>query len=268
MPGNETPFGEIVVSLEYITAELLEMVLKAQRRYVKNVRREQSVAIPVPDALLELELEPDEDDQDAKDVDIKRLFAWLKSAMAHGASDLHLMSDKPIVLRRHGRMVVSKDNPISASLAEKYLKALLSANELQTLEREDSIVRCFDLPDGGRTRACIFKHTRGMNGVFRLIPSQVPTLTELNLPQTIGKFTTYAQGLVPISGPISCGKSTTLASLIDIINRERHRHILTVEDPIEYVHHNRASLITQRQVGSTRIASLERCAPPLGKTPT
>lgn len=243
IPGSDSPFGEIAVQLGYVSRETLEEVLKAQRAYVKNVRREQSVAIPVPDALLELELQPEED------VEAQRMMAWLGSAMRHGASDLHLMTGKPIVLRRHGRMVVSRDRPLSANDASGYLRSILSEEDLDLLDRDFSVTRCFDLPGGGRARACIFRHLSGMNGVFRLIPSKVPSLTDLNLPEAIGKFTTFAQGLVLISGPISSGKTTTLASLVDIINRERHRHIITVEDPIEFVHENRASLITQRQVG-------------------
>ena len=243
MPGNDSPFGEIAVQMGYIDRETLLEVLEAQRKYRKNVRKEQSVAIPVPDALLELEPEP-EDRAEAK-----RMLAWLASAMRHGASDLHIMSGKPVVLRRHGRLVVSKDDPIPAKAAASYLRSVLTQEDQKILDRDDSVTRCLDLPEGSRARACIFRHASGVNGVFRLIPAAVPSLTDLNLPESIGKFTTFAQGLVLISGPISCGKTTTLAALVDIINRERQRHIITVEDPIEFVHRNQASLVTQRQVG-------------------
>jgi twitching motility protein PilT len=240
-PSNVLPFGEIALTHGYIDRATLSRVLEAQRGYVEEVQREQSRAAPLPAALTEPSAEAKRD--------AGQMLAWLSSTLKHAASDLHLMSGKSLVLRHHGRLVAAKDKPIEPAAAEKLLKSLLSDEERTRLDAERSLVKCVDLPGGARARACIFHHMRGLNGVFRLIPGSVPTLTSLNLPRAMGKLTTYAQGLVLVTGPIGSGKTTTLAALVDIINQERHQHIITIEDPIEYVHANACSLITQRQVG-------------------
>jgi twitching motility protein PilT len=244
-PDSSAPFGEIAVRLGYLSPEVLAKVLEAQKRYVSSVREEQSVAVPIPDGLLELE---EDEDGDAGE-DVARMHGWLRSAMKHGASDLHLMSGKTVTLRRHGHLVGSRDAPLAPDAVARYLRSLLTDEEKGALDRDGSVTKCVDLEGGGRARACIFSHMRGTNGVFRLIPDQAPSLTALNLPPAVGKFTAYTQGLVLVTGPIGCGKTTTLAALVDIINRERNLHIICVEDPIEHLHRNKASLVTQRQVG-------------------
>jgi twitching motility protein PilT len=145
--------------------------------------------------------------------------------------------------------VESKNPPLERAELEIHLKSLLTDDEQRQLRKEKSIVKCVDLPGGGRARCSIFHHLGGMNGVFRLIPAEAPTSVSLNLPQVLAKFTTYAQGMVLVTGPISSGKTTTLASIIDIINRERDHHILTIEKPIEFVIKSKKSLLTQREVG-------------------
>jgi len=240
-PDNALPFGEIAIARGFISRDVLNRVLEAQRSYVDDVRREQSRSMPLPPALTEPSAEQRRD--------AGQMLAWLASTLKHRASDMHLMSGKPLVLRHYGRLVAVKDKPVEPAVAESLLRSLLGDEERRVLDRDRSLIKCFDLPGGARARACIFHHMRGLNGVFRLIPDKVPTLVELNLPPSLGKFTTYAQGLVLVTGPIGSGKTTTLAALVDIINRERQQHIITIEDPIEYVHENRASLITQRQVG-------------------
>jgi twitching motility protein PilT len=254
-PSNILPFGEIAVERGYIDRDVLNRVLEAQRRHVDDVQREQSRAVPLPEALNQpLEEEQKQEKEEKKPgEDLRReagqLLAWLSSTLKHNASDLHLMSGKPLVLRHNGRLMEAKEAPIEPARAEKLLKSILSDEERDRLELERSVTKCVDIKGGARARACIFHHMNGVNGTFRLIPDKVPSLVSLNLPPAMGKLTTYAQGLVLVTGPISSGKTTTLAALVDIINQERYRHIITVEDPIEFVHRNSCSLITQRQVG-------------------
>jgi len=240
-PDNVLPFGEIAVERGFISREILDRVLEAQRSHNADVRRATSIAPPPPASLAAPSAE--------KLRDAGQMLTWLGSTLKHRASDLHLMSGKPPILRLHGRLVPAKDQPIEAAAAESLLTSLLTGEERQALERDQSVVKCVDLPGGARARACIFCHMRGLNGVFRLIPDRVPSLVQLNLPPILGKFTTYAQGLVLVTGPIGSGKTTTMAALVDIINSERYQHIITIEDPIEFVHPSRCSLITQRQVG-------------------
>ncbi len=246
-PANILPLGEIAIERGYIDRDVLNRVLDAQRRHVDGVHREQSRAVPLPEALIEPAGGKDRGKDNSREAG--QILAWLSSTLKHNASDLHLMSGKALILRRNGRLMEAKDSPIEAAQVGSLLKSILSDEECEALERDRSILKCIDLPDGARARACIFHHMNGINGTFRLIPADVPPLVSLNLPPALGKFTTYAQGLVLVTGPIGSGKTTTLAALIDIINQERYRHIITVEDPIEFVHKNNCSLITQRQVG-------------------
>jgi twitching motility protein PilT len=241
-PGNTQRFGEIAIAKGFVNRQALEAALKAQQRHVSDVHKEQSQVIPLPKELVE----PDADEKR----DVARMLTWLNSALRHNASDLHLMSGKALVLRHNGRLTKAKGAPIAPEEAEQFLRSLLDDREKATLEAHSSITKCIDLPGRARARACIFRHTGGLNGAFRLIPSSVPSLVELNLPSAIGKFTTYSQGLVLVTGPISSGKTTTLATLIDIINQERYDHIIAIEQPIEFFHHSRCSLVTQRQVGA------------------
>ncbi|HUT78443.1 MAG TPA: PilT/PilU family type 4a pilus ATPase, partial [Polyangia bacterium] len=240
-PDNALPFGEIAIKHGFITRAALNRVLEAQRSYHADERRAASVSLPPPATLAAPSAE--------KLRDAGQMLTWLGSTLKHRASDLHLMSSKPPILRLNGNLVAAKDQPIEVAAAESLLTSLLNGEERQALQRDHSVTKCVDLPGGARARACIFRHMRGLNGVFRLIPDHVPSLVALNLPPTLGKFTTYSQGLVLVTGPIGSGKTTTLAALVEIINSERHQHIITIEDPIEFVHTNRCSLITQRQVG-------------------
>jgi twitching motility protein PilT len=243
--GESRMFGEIAVQLGYVTKEVLDRALKAQKRYVNNVHAEQSRTIRVPPEVLELK----QPAKSRKKSDSSTLIGWLGSALSHGSSNLHLMAGKPLVLRHQGKLVESKNPPLDPAELRNHLLSILDEEEQKKLETERCVVKCVDLPGGGRARCNIFNHLRGMNGVFRLIPAEVPSIVALNLPQILAKFTTYAQGLVLVTGPISSGKTTTLASIIEIINKEREHHILTIEKPIEFVAKCKKSLITQREVG-------------------
>jgi twitching motility protein PilT len=242
--SNENPlFGKIAVDLGFVKQKVVDVALKAQRRYVKNVHDEQSRAVHVPAEVIAGTDEP------RKRSDPSQLHKWLTSALMHGASNLHLMAGRPLVLRRLGQLVESKTPPLKAEEIEKQIYSVLSNKDIKHLEGERSLVKCIDLPGGGRARCTFFYHLGGLNGVFRLIPAEVPSMVSLNLPQVLGKFTTYPQGMVLVTGPISSGKTTTLASIVQIINEERQDHILTIEKPIEFIIKSKKCLITQREVG-------------------
>ncbi|MCP4677235.1 MAG: PilT/PilU family type 4a pilus ATPase [Deltaproteobacteria bacterium] len=240
-PGNATRIGEIAIQQGYISKDDLLRSLAAQKRYVHGVRAEQSRVIPLPDELTGM--------IPVAGPGLDHLLNWLVSAQRHGASDLHVMAGKPLILRHMGKLVQSKDPPLDAAATKQILASALNKEERARLKNNRSIVKCLDLPGGGRARANIFYHLEGVNGTFRLIPSKVPSLVSLNLPPELARFTTYAQGLVLVTGPIGSGKTTTLAALIDIINQERSHHVIVIENPVEFVHENHRSMVTQRQIG-------------------
>ncbi len=245
-PGNTMRIGEIAIQQKYISKDNVKRALAAQKRYVHGVRAEQSKVLPLPDELTGM--------IPIAGPGLEHLLDWLGSAQGHGASDLHVMAGKPLVLRHMGRLVQSKDPPLEAVTTKQILSSALNDEERAQLKKNRSVVKCLDLPGGGRARANIFYHLDGVNGTFRLIPGKVPSLVSLNLPPELARFTTYAQGLVLVTGPIGSGKTTTLAALIDIINQERAHHIIVVEDPVEFVHENNRSMVTQRQIGKHTVS--------------
>ena len=116
------------------------------------------------------------------------------------------------------------------------------------LEQARQIDFCYKDPELGRFRTNVFFQRKGLNAVFRLVPFEIPTLADIGLPESLWEITTYSQGLVLVTGPAGCGKTTTLAALVDRINETERSHILTIEDPIEYVHPNKESLVNQREI--------------------
>jgi len=249
-PSNTLRFGEIAVSKGFVAIEHLNKALVAQQKYVKTVQKEQSLLVRLPEEVAKVKTELMSQKTSGESVGAKHLYKWLTSALKHGASDLHIMTGEPLILRHMSKMVKSKDKPLTKEVIQSALGSVLDASERESYKTNHSVVKCFDLPGGGRVRANIFKHMNGMNGTFRLIPEKIPFLVNLNLPSSLAKFTTYAQGLVLVTGPIGCGKTTTMASLLDIINQERKHHIITIESPCEFVHKSNRSLVTQRQVGT------------------
>ncbi len=181
-----------------------------------------------------------------------RAVEWLHGVMRQaaqaGASDIHLHSEATIRLRRFTRLVEFTDRPLPAAQAEVVLTAVLDDAQYQRLDEHGEVDFAYTAPEIGRFRANVYRQHRGLNGVFHYVPSELPTLESLGLPTQLAKVTNFHQGLVLISGPAGCGKSTTLAALVNIINEERSDHILTIEDPIEYIHPAKRCLVNQRQV--------------------
>ncbi len=178
---------------------------------------------------------------------IDRLFRIMER---EGCSDLHLTSGNPPLYRKDGEIVpIGDDGSLSPAEVERLLLPIMpDQNYEEFIERRDTDF-AYEIPDVGRFRCNVFMDRIGPGAVFRIIPSEILTAEDLKLPKKILDLCFLTKGLVVVTGPTGSGKSTTLAAMIDYINRKRSAHIITVEDPIEFVHPNKKCLINQREIG-------------------
>lgn len=165
-------------------------------------------------------------------------------------SDLHLKADSPPLVRVDGELVIQEDYPeLSSDSIEKLVYSVLTDEQIKRFEEEMELDFSVATPSGDRFRSNIMKERNNMGAVFRAIPTNIPNIKELGLPSQIEEITTLKRGLVLVTGPTGSGKSTTLAALINRINETRGAHIVTIEDPIEFIHEDKKSIIKQREVG-------------------
>ncbi len=175
----------------------------------------------------------------------------LKTAIEYRASDLYLGSGAQPILRVNGELVPIKEHPVlDTSMVEQYLSNILPESLQLKIKKSTDVDGSVAAPGIGRFRVNIFRQRKGTSAVFRVIPENPLTLDELQLPESLKDLTKLKQGLVLITGPTGCGKSSTLAALIHEINKNQKKHIITIEDPIEFIHENQESIIEQREVGT------------------
>jgi len=179
--------------------------------------------------------------------ELDKLFTFL---LKQGGSDLHLGSNAKPMIRLHGTMVALNLQPYGPEIIERLLAEIMPARNREEYERTRDTDFSYELPGSARFRCNAFRDRHGPGGVFRLIPSKVATVEELGLPQAMQEFCRLPKGLILVTGPTGSGKSTTLAAMIDFINRTRKDHIITIEDPIEFVHENKSCMINQRELYS------------------
>ncbi len=175
---------------------------------------------------------------------------YLGFAVKSGASDFHMCLGREPSVRLHGTLRKLNAPIWRPQEIEEILTEILTAEQRKVLNDKKSVDFCYDLPGTGRFRANIFRQRLGLAGTFRALPSRVPTLQELGMPPVIERLLSFRQGLVLVTGPAGCGKTTTLAAMINYINETRHEHIITVEDPLEIVHSSKRCTVTQREVGT------------------
>jgi twitching motility protein PilT len=175
----------------------------------------------------------------------------LLAALFHrGASDLHLRIGEPPILRLHGEMVRLEDHrPLEPELLEGMLRAIMPERNRHEFAELNDTDFAHEIPGVARFRCNALRDRKGPAAVFRVIPARVVTVEELGLSEQVQALAQLPRGLVLVTGPTGSGKSTTLCSLIDLVNRTRSDHVITIEDPIEFVHENKKCIITQRQVG-------------------
>ncbi len=208
-------------------------------------------AAPAAPILASAEPAPKKIDRPARD---NRAVDWLNGVLKQsaevGASDVHLHSNATIKLRRFRQLIEFTQQPLPEQQATSVINSILDDDEYTRLYTAGQVDTVYAIDGVGRFRVNAYRQHRGVNAVFHFVPGSPPSLEELGLPSTLAKVTNFHQGLVLITGPAGCGKSSTLAALVNIINEERHDHILTIEDPVEYIHPTKRCLVNQRQVNT------------------
>jgi len=165
-----------------------------------------------------------------------------------GASDLHLRSDKPAVFRVDGNLSFRTPESIQGEKIEHWIKSILNEKQLRIFEERYECDLALTVEGLGRFRVNVYRQRGVVNAAFRIIPNVVPSFEKLKLPAAIQKLADEPRGLILVTGTTGSGKSTTLAAMIDYINTSRSRHIVTIEDPIEYVHDDKQSIVSQREL--------------------
>jgi twitching motility protein PilT len=173
----------------------------------------------------------------------------LQRAVRSGASDLHLHVGAPVKVRRLGSLEDLDSHALLPAESERLLAEILTPAQKEAVETGGQVDFSYTLAGVARFRVNAYRQQKGTDAVFRVIPPEPPSLTDLGLPLDLARFANFHQGMVLITGPSGCGKSSTLNALVRIINEERRDHVITIEDPIEHVHRSRRAVVNQRQVG-------------------
>lgn len=185
-------------------------------------------------------------------MEIQDLFDWM---LTEDASDMHLKVGQPPALRVSGRICRAESDPISAEELWRWISSIASADVAARFEAEREADFSYELPGkdgsrGARFRCNVFHQMGHPGAVMRVIPRDIPTLASLGMPDSLKTFTEREYGIVLVTGPTGSGKSTTLAAMIDHVNETQAKHILTIEDPVEFVHSDKMAIVNQREVGS------------------
>jgi len=179
-----------------------------------------------------------------------RIDSFLKLGLAQGCSDVHLAVGVPPMLRMNGDLMPIKFRELSDTELESYVMEILSDSQKEHFGSGKDLDFSYVGEEGGRFRVNLFRKDTGVGAVFRYIPNEVPTLEGLNMPDTVRDFCDYHQGMVLVTGSTGTGKSTTLAAMINHLNQTRNLNIISLEDPIEFVHPSKKCQVIQRELGT------------------
>ncbi|MGM0533266.1 MAG: type IV pilus twitching motility protein PilT [Campylobacterota bacterium] len=179
-------------------------------------------------------------------VDIKKL---LKSVVAHGSSDLHLLPDTEPQIRLDGRLKPVNLAPLDPQQLEQMCYSIITEKQKKEYEEAGELDFAIYIPEVGRFRGNYYKTMGSIAAAFRIIPTEIPSLDDLNAPEIYKKLVKREKGLVLVTGPTGSGKSTTLAAMLNEVNENEYKHIITVEDPVEFVHKNKKCVFSHRGVG-------------------
>ncbi|MCE5274338.1 MAG: type IV pilus twitching motility protein PilT [Syntrophaceae bacterium] len=178
------------------------------------------------------------------------IYDLLKTMVEKGASDLHITTGSSPQVRVRGQLYPLDAPQLDPKSTRELLYSVLTETQKHKFEEEQELDLSFGIKGVARFRANLFIQRGALAGVFRMIPFEVLPLDSLGLPPIVAKLTSLPRGLILVTGPTGCGKSTTLAAFLDKINTERHDHIVTIEDPIEFVHKHKGCLVNQREIGA------------------
>jgi twitching motility protein PilT len=268
--------GEILMELGFLTREGLARALELQRGVIERARQNQRAAGasgavaaragPAAPAAPAAPRELGEHTDGAMTRELARRAVGgaaaarrkakapeaeeiLRRAVELGASDIHIHSGARLRYRLAGRLVDQDDEPLEPAQSEALALGLMREAERAVFDERGEVDFAYVLGELSRFRVNVYRQLRGVDASLRRIPMSPPSLDALGLPTDLARLVAFHQGLVLVTGPTRCGKSSTLAALVDLINGERADHILTIEDPIEYVHPSRRCLVNQRNVG-------------------
>ncbi|MCD6109689.1 type IV pilus twitching motility protein PilT [bacterium] len=187
-----------------------------------------------------------------------KLDKIFRTALEYKASDIYITTGSKPVLRINGDLIQIKEHEsLSKKLAEEYLLEIMNEQQKKKFQKSLDLDFSIDIESIARFRVNMFVQRKGIGAIFRVIPNNIFTMEQLNLPKQLHKIPTFPNGLVIVTGPTSSGKSTTLSAIVNEINTTMVKHIITVEDPIEFIHNNNKSVIDQREIG-THTLSFQR----------
>jgi twitching motility protein PilT len=181
---------------------------------------------------------------------LARIDAFLKLGMQQGCSDIHLAIGVPPMLRLHGDLMPIKFRELREGELEGYVQEILTPTQSEYFGKGNDLDFSYVSAEGGRFRVNVYRKETGIGATFRAIPTEIPSIDKLGLPPIVKKLCDYHQGMILVTGSTGTGKSTTLAAMIDLLNQSRRLNIVSLEDPIEFVHRSKSSQVIQRELNT------------------